>query len=73
MAPPSQGYAGIKSLSMLCSVSPFVVLDACVLMSTVQRQLLLRLAGQGVFQPVWTDRIGEEWRRNAARLWQIPP
>lgn len=42
-------------------------------MSTVQRQLLLRVADQGVFQPVWTERIGEEWRRNAARLWQIPP
>ncbi|CAM5784088.1 PIN domain-containing protein [Castellaniella caeni] len=58
---------------MPCSTSPFVVLDACVLMSTVQRQLLLRLADQGVFQPVWTERIGEEWRRNAARLWQVPP
>lgn len=42
-------------------------------MSTVQRQLLLRVADQGVFQPVWTERIGEEWRRNAARVWQIPP
>lgn len=42
-------------------------------MSTVQRQLLLRVADQGVFQPVWTERIGEEWRRNAARLWQISP
>jgi len=58
---------------MLCSDPPFVVLDACVLMSTVQRQLLLRLADQGVFQPIWTERIGEEWRRNAARVWQIPP
>jgi hypothetical protein len=53
--------------------APFVVLDACVLMSTLQRQLLLRVADQGVFQPIWTERIGEEWRRNAARLWQIPP
>lgn len=52
---------------------PFVVLDACVLMSTLQRQLLLRVADLGVFQPIWTERIGEEWRRNAARLWQIPP
>ncbi len=52
---------------------PFVVLDACVLMSTVLRQLLLRVADLGVFQPVWTERIGEEWRRNAARLWQVPP
>ena len=55
------------------STAPFVVLDACVLMSTVQRQLLLRAAGLGLFQPVWTERIGEEWRRNAARLWQVPP
>ncbi|CAM5217819.1 PIN domain-containing protein OS=Castellaniella defragrans OX=75697 GN=HNR28_003370 PE=4 SV=1 [Castellaniella defragrans] len=58
---------------MSCSVPPFVVLDACVLMSTVQRRLLLRVADQGVFQPIWTERIGEEWRRNAARVWQIPP
>lgn len=57
---------------MFCSGPPFVVLDACVLMSTLQRQLLLRLAAQGVFQPVWTEHIGEEWRRNAARVWQIP-
>jgi len=55
------------------SSPPFVVLDACVLMSTVLRQLLLRVADAGVFLPVWTERIGEEWRRNAARLWQIPP
>ena len=52
--------------------APFIVLDACVLMSTVLRQLLLRAAGNGVFQPVWTGRIGEEWRRNAARLWGAP-
>lgn len=51
---------------------PFIVLDACVLMSTVLRQLLLRTAQNGVFQPVWTERIGEEWRRNAARLWGAP-
>ena len=58
---------------MFRSAPPFVVLDACVLMSTVQRRLLLRVADQGVFQPIWTERIGEEWRRNAARVWQIPP
>lgn len=51
---------------------PFIVLDACVMMSTILRQLLLRVADAGVFLPVWTERIGEEWRRNAARLWQIP-
>lgn len=58
---------------MLSSAPPFVVLDACVLMSTLQRRLLLRLADQGVFQPIWTEHIGEEWRRNAARVWQISP
>ena len=58
---------------MPSTTPPFVVLDACVLMSTIQRQLLLRVAELGVYQPVWTERIGEEWRRNAARLWQIPP
>ena len=53
--------------------APFVVLDACVLMSGIMRRLMLRLAAGGVYQPVWTERIGEEWRRNAARLWAIPP
>lgn len=50
----------------------FIVLDACVLMSGILRRLLLRLADVGVFQPVWTERIGEEWRRNASRIWDIP-
>ena len=42
-------------------------------MSGILRRLLLRLADAGVFVPVWTDRIGEEWRRNASRIWDIPP
>ncbi|WP_244240261.1 PIN domain-containing protein [Achromobacter agilis] len=42
-------------------------------MSGILRRLLLRLAEAGVFVPVWTDRIGEEWRRNASRIWEIPP
>jgi predicted nucleic acid-binding protein len=48
-----------------------VVLDACVLMSSIIRPLLLRLADVQVFQPVWSARIGEEWVRNAARLWKV--
>lgn len=52
---------------------PFIVLDACVLMSGIVRRLMLRLAEAGVFQPVWSERIGLEWRRNAARLWSLPP
>ncbi|QVQ24461.1 PIN domain-containing protein [Achromobacter deleyi] len=55
------------------SSPPFIVLDACVLMSGILRRLLLRLAEAGVFIPVWTERIGEEWRRNASRIWDIPP
>ena len=55
------------------ATAPFIVLDACVLMSGILRRLLLRLAEAGVFVPVWTDRIGEEWRRNASRIWTIPP
>jgi len=51
---------------------PFVVLDACVLMSGIVRRLMLRLAAAGLYAPVWSERIGEEWRRNAARLWAIP-
>ena len=50
----------------------FVVLDACVLMPTILRRLLLRLADTGCFAPVWSARIGDEWRRNAARLWEVP-
>lgn len=52
-------------------VPPFLVLDACVLMSSVIRPLLLRLAAQQAYTPVWSTRIGEEWTRNAARLWGV--
>jgi len=31
------------------------------------------MAEAGLFNPVWSERIGEEWRRNAARLWPIDP
>jgi len=41
-------------------------------MSGIVRRLMLSLAAHGVYQPVWSERIGEEWRRNAARLWAIP-
>ncbi|MCD8505528.1 MAG: PIN domain-containing protein [Burkholderiaceae bacterium] len=42
-------------------------------MSGVLRPWLLTLAEQGLFQPIWSDRIGSEWRRNAARIWNIEP
>ena len=40
-------------------------------MSGVLRPALLDMAEQGLFNPIWSDRIGDEWRRNAGRLWPI--
>jgi hypothetical protein len=44
------------------------VLDACVLYPTVQREILLGVAAAGLFRPVWSPRLLEEWRRTALRL-----
>lgn len=43
-------------------------LDACVLYPTILREILIGAAGAGLFQPVWSARILDEWRRAAARL-----
>lgn len=56
-----------------CGLPAVVVLDTCVLISHVLRALLLRLADKGCFRPAWSRVIGDEWRRNAARLWAVPP
>lgn len=45
-----------------------VVLDACVLFPTVQRQMLTGVAAAGLVQPFWSQRILEEWARACARL-----
>ncbi len=45
-----------------------LVLDACVLVPTVMREMLLGAAGAGAFTPLWSARILEEWRRAAARF-----
>lgn len=42
-------------------------LDACVLYPTVMREMLLGVASNGAFAPVWSVRILEEWRRAIAR------
>lgn len=45
-----------------------LVLDTCVLYPSVMRAVLIGAAGQGFFQPVWSPRILEEWRRAAVKL-----
>lgn len=45
-----------------------VLIDACVLYPTVLREIVLGLAARGGFEPLWSDRILEEWARAAARL-----
>ncbi|MBC7139730.1 MAG: PIN domain-containing protein [Defluviimonas sp.] len=44
------------------------VLDACVLYPTVLREVMLGLAGRGLYTPLWSPRLLEEWARAAARL-----
>ena len=58
---------------MTAESRPALVLDACVMMSVLLRPLLLDLASAGLYAPIWTYKIGQEWQRNAARLWQIEP
>jgi hypothetical protein len=45
-----------------------VALDACVLVPTVMRGMLLGAAAAGGFAPVWSARILEEWARATRRL-----
>lgn len=43
------------------------LLDTNVLYPTVTRELLLGVARQGLFAPLWSPRILDEWRHVAAR------
>ena len=45
-----------------------IVLDACVLYPTVLRQIVLGAAQAGLFTPLWSDRILEEWARATRKL-----
>lgn len=45
-----------------------VLLDACVLFPTVMREMLLGVARTGVYQPLWSARIEEEWARAARKI-----
>lgn len=49
------------------------VLDTCVLLSNPLRRLCFQLAARQVFQPAWSPIIGDEWQRNAQRLWGTAP
>ena len=42
-----------------------VLIDTCVLYPTVMRQMLLGAAEHGLFIPLWSDQILEEWARAA--------
>lgn len=44
------------------------VLDANVLYPTILREILIDLAEQGLYEPLWSDRILAEWQHAAARL-----
>jgi predicted nucleic acid-binding protein len=48
-----------------------VLLDACVLFPTVMREVLIGAAQAGLYEPLWSDRLLEEWRRAAARFGPI--
>ncbi len=58
---------------MAASLPTVLVLDTCVLISNVLRRLLLALADEQLFKPVLSPVIGDEWRRNAGRLWKVMP
>ncbi|SMX22436.1 RSP_2648 family PIN domain-containing protein [Boseongicola aestuarii] len=44
-----------------------VLIDACVLYPTVLREIVLGAAARGLFAPLWSPRVLEEWRRAAQK------
>lgn len=45
-----------------------VVLDACVLYPTVLREILIGVAEAGLYTPLWSARILEEWARATRKI-----
>lgn len=46
---------------------PRVFLDTCVLFPQLVRELIFATARRGLFTPLWSPRVGTEWRIAAAR------
>ena len=44
------------------------VLDACVLYPTVLREILVGVAAQGLYEPLWSERILREWTIAVGKL-----
>lgn len=47
---------------------PRILIDTCVLYPTVMREVVLGAARVGLFEPIWSARILEEWARAAIKL-----
>lgn len=45
-----------------------VLLDTCVIYPTVMREMILGVAAEGAFEPLWSDRIIGEWLRAVVKL-----
>ena len=44
------------------------VLDACVLVPPILREILLGVAARDLYQPYWSERLLEEWARASAKF-----
>jgi predicted nucleic acid-binding protein len=49
-------------------MAPRILIDTCVLFPTVMREVVLGAAQAGLFTPMWSARILEEWARAATKL-----